>query len=262
MRGHLVRRTRHSIANRGLGGTLAESWRRLRLLPQRLRRGGSRSGEDNALRPAIHPFDTCHGVDTSGLIWGEQVVGPHANGYWITGYYAISPSIFWRAMDRLNLDWGRFAFVDIGSGKGRALMLAQKYPFHRIVGVELSEMLAQRSRENLGQFTAAWQVWNSVEVVQADAAEFFLPLEPLVLFLYHPFARPVMERFVERLRTSLRETPRTVYVVYINPELHSVLSDAGCLVKLWEDLFDMSQDDFTVDYFGPQQERVVVFRSL
>lgn len=213
-------------------------------------------------RSAVHPFDTRHGVDTSGLIWGEDLTTSHPSGYWATGYYGISPSVFWQAMERLNLPWDRFTFIDIGAGKGRALMLAQRYPFRRVLGLELSPGLAQISRENLKRFDAWWNLANPFEIVPCDAAEFSWPPEPSVLFLYHPFAQPVMARFVDRLRNSVREHPREVYLVYANPELHETLLKAGFLLKLWDDFFDVDAEDLTADFFGAHREHIATYRTF
>ena len=39
-------------------------------------------------------------------------------------------------------------FVDVGSGKGRVLCCAARYPVKQVVGVDLSEALCQVAREN------------------------------------------------------------------------------------------------------------------
>jgi predicted RNA methylase len=44
---------------------------------------------------------------------------------------------------------GETTFVDIGSGKGRALIIAAEYAFKRIIGVEYSPSLATICRRNL-----------------------------------------------------------------------------------------------------------------
>src|SRR6266487_940212 len=40
-----------------------------------------------------------------------------------------------------GIDLSAFTFVDLGSGKGRALLIASMYPFARIVGVEVQPEL-------------------------------------------------------------------------------------------------------------------------
>ena len=50
---------------------------------------------------------------------------------------------------KINLQ--EFAFIDIGSGKGRALLLASQYPFQRILGIELLAELASRGEREYQQ---------------------------------------------------------------------------------------------------------------
>lgn len=262
MRGSIVRRTRHWIANRGFAGTLAESFRRVPIVFRRLQ---SRFCEEAQLmppRPAAHPFDVRHGVDTSGLIWGEDLKSPHPDTYWASGYYAISPAVFWKAMDRLNLPWERFTFIDVGCGKGRALLLAQRYRFRHLVGLEISPELANIAQENQKKFHASWNLASQVEILQCDAAEFVWPAEPSVLFLYHPFARPVMMRLLKNLSKSLRAHPPEIYLVYANPELHDAILKAGFLVKLWDDYFDVAEEDLTADFFGEHREHITAYRNV
>jgi SAM-dependent methyltransferase len=259
MRGHIVRRIRHKIANRGVGGASVEVLRRFLLTVARVLTGSVLRDKPARSIAAVHPFDEQYGVDTNGLIWGERLASVYPNRHWATGYSGIAPSVFWQALDRLNLDWNRFTFIDVGSGKGRALMLALRYPFRRLIGIEFSADFVRTSKMNLENFSAEWSVGSPVEVFEADAVRFPLPLEPSVLFLFNPFAKPVMLRFVEHLRSSLREQPREIYLVYADPQLSQIISSANFLSKVWDKLFTMNAEDFEADYFGRRRERVAVY---
>ena len=98
---------------------------------------------------AVHPFDERFGVETSGLIY--ELPSGHQHDLYNNGYFAVAPSVFhaiMRAMlERLHLDFQRFGFIDMGSGKGRALLLASDYPFREIIGVELSPKLDRVARD-------------------------------------------------------------------------------------------------------------------
>ena len=252
-----VRRVRHWVANRGWRGFFAEVLRRLKM---RLR-GESPVGSVRPEEMKAHPFDVRHGVETSGLIWGERLGSGASGQYWATGYYGISPSVFGQAMSKLELGWARFTFVDVGCGKGRALMLATGYPFRRAVGVELSPELAAVARGNLARFCPDWRLGVPVEVVVGDATRFQLPPGPLLLFLYHPFAAPVMAEFLERMRASIGREHREVYVVYVNPELDRMLAESGSLERLWLESFAMGDEDVDADRFGSKYERVAAYRA-
>ncbi len=258
MRGAWVRRARHWIANRGWGGFLREVVRRGGLI---LKRDEHALGAQEAVQP-VHPFDAQYGVETGGLVYGEELDTRRPEAYWATAYYGIAPSVFTAAMDRLALDWPRFTYVDVGCGKGRALMLATRYPFHTAVGVELSPELARVATENLQRFRAEWQQPMPVEVVCGDATELALPHGPLVMTLYHPFAAPVMRRFLARVEQALRAESREIWLLYANPELDPMVSGTPWLKREWEECFGMSEADRAADRFGSTWEKIVAYRTV
>ena len=83
-------------------------------------------------------FDWEHRVNTmsGGVGWRERLLGELHSLYQPT-----EPAAFHEMMQTLrniaHLDFSEFVFLDLGSGKGRTLMMASDYPFQRIIGVEL-----------------------------------------------------------------------------------------------------------------------------
>ena len=209
-----------------------------------------------------HPFDLQYGVDTSGLIWGEDLPSGGRSDRWSTAYYGIAPSVFDAAMSRLPAELSQYTFIDIGSGKGRAVMLATRYPFAEIHGVELAPELHASAESNLRIFRAATEIQTPVHLKGMDAAEFPLPDQPLVLFFYHPFCKPVLKRVLRNLETSLRTSPRPVYVVYINPELRDILNRATFLEKISEETLEMSAEDRLADRIGSSVEECAIYKSV
>lgn len=253
-----------SSLRRSLRGSFAAAAAVLR----RLLRPGPPPGPPLPPPAAIHPFDVTFGVDTSGLLQPEQLLSGHRNDAWSTAYYAIAPSIFEAALSRVGdaiaREWERFSFVDLGSGKGRAVLLAARFPFHGVLGVELHPELHRIAEQNLRRFRApkplAPQVRAaSVAVRQADAAAIEYPPTPLVVYLYHPFFAPVLRRCLFQLRRSLRASPREVWVLYINAEEESVFADFPELHREWEETFTMTAEDQLADRTTSSSERVVAF---
>ena len=255
-----LRRARHWIANRGWRGFLIELFWRARL---RLK------GEPVPGRPGPekgpHPFDLAHNVDTTGLVWGESLATSEKGEiakYWATGYYAVAPSSFEDALKRLALNWSSYTFIDIGCGKGRALLLALRHPFREAVGIALSPELASIARKNLRTMTGSLRIQTlNTRVITADATTFEFPGGALVIFLYHPFAAPVMRRFLDNLGRTLQAHPRPVYLLYTNPELAAMLDATPFLVKLWDAHFPMSRQDIAADRFGSMYERIIAYRT-
>jgi len=125
-----------------------------------------------------------------------------------------------------------YSFVDLGCGKGRALLMASEYPFRRILGVELLPELSRIAQENIRKFKSDSQKCCAIEVICGDARLFqFLP-EPAIFYLFNPFPKGVLEAVIGNLGHSLEETPRPVFVLYHNPLLESVLSRSPKLKKV------------------------------
>lgn len=172
-------------------------------------------------------YDARWVVDTAGIDWIEDVQSNDANAY-----SPVPRSTFLRKLRLIEADYSKFVFIDLGCGKGKALLLASEFPFKRVVGVELSSRLAEAAGDNLRSLQGCRKV-PPFEVVAGDAREFSFPAEPLVIFLYDPFKADVMEAVVEQLRRSVEAVPRTAYVIYLDPSHHHVFDrcDTFCLVQ-------------------------------
>ena len=223
-------------------------------------------GEYRSFR-AVHPFDERFGVETSGLIY--ELPSGHQHDLYNNGYFAVAPSVFhaiMRAMlERLHLDWRQFRFVDLGSGKGRAMLLASDYPFREIIGVELSPELERVARSNIARYAEAKGSLvprPPVISMQGDVTEFSWPPGPLIVYMWNAFTRPVMERVFRNLESSLQKEPREFYLVYIHPELETMLAGLPWLIRLWQDEFPMSDEDYEAWAFPTRTEVCAVYQAV
>jgi SAM-dependent methyltransferase len=166
-------------------------------------------------------YDWEYRVNTSGgtVGWRERLMG-----VFHSPYQATDPALFQEMMVRLPIDYREFTFVDLGSGKGRALLLASEYPFRRIVGVEILPAFNRAAQQNLRDYRSPTQRCMQIESVCADARDFEFPEEPLVLYLFNPLSERAFSAFLERLERSVVQVPRPVWVVYHNPLLESLLA--------------------------------------
>jgi|SRR5688572_7913699 len=162
-------------------------------------------------------FDWFYRVDTYGLIPLERLDITSDNLEHGNIYGPVVPRIFNGMMSKLHIQHNEFVFVDYGSGKGRALLLASRHPFKRIIGVEFSKELHDVAVKNVAAFRRSAGVKANIECVWADAAKFSLPDDPVVLYMYNPFGEPVMQGIVDSLCRSWNARPRTIVVLYRNP---------------------------------------------
>jgi SAM-dependent methyltransferase len=138
--------------------------------------------------------------------------------------------LFHEIVQRLNLHWPDFTFIDLGSGKGRTLLMASDYPFRRIIGVELLPELHRVAEDNIRRFKP--RACRAIEAICGDARAFQFPLEPLLLYLFNPLPAPGLATIIQNLERSLRERPRAGYVVYHNPEHEHLLANSAAWKKI------------------------------
>jgi hypothetical protein len=175
-------------------------------------------------------YDWEHRVNTtSGTVnWRARLLGSFHSPYQPT-----EPGLFQEMMASLSalVAFEPFTFVDLGSGKGRTLLMASEYPFRKIVGVELIAELHRSAEENIRAYNSPTQRCSQIEAICADAREFEFPEEPLVLYLFNPLPVRALSAVLERLEKSLAEAPRPVWVVYHNPLLEGAFRALGFLEK-------------------------------
>jgi SAM-dependent methyltransferase len=254
-----LKRIRHklrkSLAQRGVLSTAAILLRKS-LLPA--------SGTvDTAKEYAeVHPFDRQYGVDTSELIAAEDLSSGKEKDLYNAGYFGVAPSVLRQILDRLQLEFEEYAFIDLGSGKGRALLIASEYPFRSIVGVELSPRLHAIAVDNIARYRGLAQRCQNVRSIEGDATEFNFPAGPLVIYLWNPFEAPVFASVLVNLEAALRREARPAFLVYIQPDLESMLEGNRFWQKMWREELPMSEEDYAAHAFPPRAEICSVYRSV
>jgi hypothetical protein len=178
-------------------------------------------------------YDWDHRVNTTSAAvgWRDRLLG-----IFHSPYQPTEPALFAEMLAALqlvtNLNFADFAFIDLGSGKGRTLLMASDYPFRRIVGIELIPSLHQICEENLSRYKSDSQKCFSFECFCADAASFPLPEEPLLVYLFNPFPEAGLRRALANLSESLQQHPRPVFILYHNPQMEGLFTAEGHFKKI------------------------------
>jgi len=177
-------------------------------------------------------FDNEFGTDTDGVLYVGQLDialssenAIHSSGYKPASYHSTT-----KIIQELSIDHTRFSFIDFGSGKGRALLIASQFPFKSVIGIEFSRELCEVAKDNIAKIPPSKCAASRVECVHTDAMKYRLPGNPLVCYFYHPFDQEIMEVVVGRLVESLREIPRELYVIYLDAQHRAVFDNSG----LWD----------------------------
>jgi hypothetical protein len=117
-------------------------------------------------------------------------------------------------------------FIDYGSGKGRVVLQAARYPLKRVIGLEIAPELNAAARANL-ELERDRLSCQDVELVTADVLDFELPDDVTIAYMYNPFRGETFSAAIERLIASVDRRPRRVRIVYVNPLEHDRLIATG-----------------------------------
>jgi SAM-dependent methyltransferase len=123
----------------------------------------------------------------------------------------------------------RDVFVDLGSGKGQALLIAARFGYGRVRGVELMESLVAEADANVRRAAPKLRC-RDVVTDCADVLEWEIPDDLSTTFLYCPFTGDVFHRALERVFASYDRNPRPLRIVYDYPWEHNWLVSTGRVV--------------------------------
>lgn len=200
-----------------------------------------------------HPFDLEFGVRTSGLVAGRHLKTGHRHDRHNTAYYGVAPSVLksllarWRR-SRPAAPLSEFSFIDVGSGMGRAVLLASELPFREVVGVELNPTLARIARKNAAAWRAEGRARAPIRMVCGDAVEYRFPDGPCLAFLFNPFGAPVLRRLLKGLARSFVGRLGHLDLLYVNNEHESVLEGQKGFQRLFKGLVKRSRVDAIADH--------------
>ncbi len=122
-------------------------------------------------------------------------------------------------------------FLDIGSGKGRALCIAAHHGFKKVTGIDFSKELCDAAKDNLAitkQKIPALQY----DIINNDAFYFEIPADVDCIFFFNPFDEIIMSGVADNILNSLQHHPRKVYIIYVNP-LHKEFFTSQGFKETW-----------------------------
>lgn len=138
-------------------------------------------------------------------------------------YQPSSSIIFERAMHALPFNFADKVFLDIGSGKGRALVLAAEAGFKKVIGVEYASELNDMAHTNIE--TVRGRFPNTEFVLQeGDALQYDIPEEVDVIYLFNPFDETATRGILQQVEPAFKRS-KPVYLVYVHPIHCAVLEE-------------------------------------
>ena len=206
-----------------------------------------------------HPFDHAYGTDTSGFLYGDDILTGHPAEEHGSPYAGVQPSILRTALSTLpNINTS--TFIDLGCGKGRPMLIASEFPFRDIIGVELSPPLAEAANRNATTMAKKFPNRTPIRVDIGDATTYPFPDGDVVLFMYNSFDRELMLKVTENVEGALRTNPnRALFVVYCNPASGDCFDASPLLTRRYAQMLPYAPDELA--YAEDTEDGIIIWQG-
>ena len=114
------------------------------------------------------------------------------------------------------------SLIDVGSGKGRVMVAAAHYGFKNIIGVDFARELCEAAERNINKIKTQFPD-TTFNIYCKDILNYEIKADDKVFFLFNPFNKEIMEKFLEKIDRSVKEHRRTIYFIYANPQQKEIL---------------------------------------
>ncbi len=176
-------------------------------------------------------FDEKHGVSTSGNLTLQQlgITDPYS-----IVYVPTHERVMKHVLENLDIDHSKYVFVDLGCGKGRAVLMAMAFPFEEVVGVELSSVTSAIAEKNVEIFKSkGLQRCRSVRISCENAMDFKIPDSNVVFYLYRPFTGPVIEKVIDNICEAGSKSSCRFLIAHscVSSEVNKLLRSRSALIE-------------------------------
>ncbi|HEU5167377.1 MAG TPA: class I SAM-dependent methyltransferase [Chitinophagaceae bacterium] len=114
------------------------------------------------------------------------------------------------------------SLIDVGSGKGRVMVAAAHYGFKNITGVDFAKELCVAAERNINKIKTQFP-HTTFNIYCKDILNYEINADDKVFFLFNPFNKEIMAKFLEKIDWSVKEHQRTIYFIYANPQQIDIL---------------------------------------
>jgi hypothetical protein len=172
-------------------------------------------------------FDSYMGSSTAGIQFTTPSDVLHSGGENFHYQGCSWPSVHFalKALKPSATD----VFVDLGAGKGRALLIAGRLPYGSVVGVDLDVGLAQLAQSNVDRARQKMRA-GAIKCESANVLDWAFPDDVSTVFLFNSFVGQTFRSAMAGIFDSFDRNPRPIHIVYEHPWEHDWLVSTGRVV--------------------------------
>ena len=207
---------------------------------RKLRKIGENNRQNKKMHVDTDSFDRIYGMDTSGHISAHRLDNKDSENWTLGNEYGPTPALWLDSIfeslgsifESLEMDFSNYNFVDLGSGKGRVLLMAARFPFRNIIGVEYAADLHLAAINNLKMIEKVAPKCKNITALHMDILDFEIPEEATVIYFWNSFQELLVHKLIDKIEQSLRRKFRDIFIIYVVPHHSDIFDEINWLEYL------------------------------
>ena len=122
--------------------------------------------------------------------------------------------VVYNSINFLPILYQDFTFIDFGCGLGRPLLIASKFKFCKLMGIEINDKVHKLAKKNLRKI-------KNIQLVCDDVLNIDIPNTNIVIYFYRPFNATAMFQIIQKIKAL--ETK--IIIIYNNPINNELFND-------------------------------------
>lgn len=131
-------------------------------------------------------------------------------------YEAVSYYLLEKVLSTFRKFSKATALVDLGCGKGRVMVVSVFFGFVTVTGIDFAKELCVEAKKNMARIEPLFKKieW---DVICKDVLNYEIRNTDSVFFMFNPFEKEILEKFLQKIDISLKKAPRTIWFLYASP---------------------------------------------
>ena len=171
-------------------------------------------------------YEKLLGINTHSIVNLDKLTLAGENTNQNHHYQGASYFILFSIFNELPQETKNFPLIDYGCGKGRALFVAEQCGFTHLIGVDIAKELIDEANENKAIYNKK-NPESSIEFLFEDATKYKIPNNACVFYFFNPFGEVIMQQVIHHIKESVKQKPRKIYCIYLNPKYKAVFEKNG-----------------------------------
>ena len=166
------------------------------------------------------------GINTHSIVNLNKLTLAGENSEQNHHYQGASYYILFSIFEKLPIETKNLPLIDYGCGKGRALFVAEQCGFTNLIGVDIAKELIDDANSNKAVYVRK-NSQSKIDFLFEDATKYLIPDNAQVFYFFNPFGEEVLQKVIDNIKESVKQHPRKLYCIYLNPKYKAVFEENG-----------------------------------